>query len=328
MTRSLLAVASSAEHAHAALPSLAGLRRSGAWPVGLLPASAIAADLALGAGRDPGNPDDPTGPVAYRRGVGYLVGTTKVSADYVARRVAFILEEVARRLPRTTSVELAGALDVVASERPADIANRRVPEGDASPEAWAATAEIAVVGIRFWSRRLEAQIAAHDPATDVDYDEHRRALRITAREIRASAAARKQLLTSVLPHLPAAASPTQPDSDTTAALAFLATLDAEPKVSRASVVSSYRAHGRPGDLADADLRAAATERWGEPRKLRGEFVYRPSAALAVPAPSSPAQPGPTPEPALTTGPPTAAEVDAAVASGDLEACRALLARLP
>jgi hypothetical protein len=59
---------------------------------------------------------------------------------------------------------------------------------------------------------------------------------------------------------------------------WLATLDHLDALKRSDLPTLYTDAGRPGALSDAQLRQAASARWGDPRKRRGIYVYTPSAS--------------------------------------------------
>lgn len=87
----LLSWATSAYSIDSPLPPLSarlrvrGTADRGAWPVGLLPHKAIAADAVVRG-------------AAYRDGVGYLIGDARVDAVTVGRLAADVLDDAADRL--------------------------------------------------------------------------------------------------------------------------------------------------------------------------------------------------------------------------------------
>lgn len=106
------------------------------------------------------------------------------------------------------------------------------------------------------------------------------ATRVTARQIRISAPARKNLLGLVRLHLPI---PARPSSDAAAAGAFLALYDGSGIIARSTLARDYVAHGTPGDMTKADLLALAADRFGAPRKSNGAFVFHAAPDDSAPS---------------------------------------------
>lgn len=141
----------------------------------------------------------------------------------------------------------------------------------------------------------------------------RYAIRATADELRASIAARTRVLARIRPHLPA---PSIDSGDTKAANAFLKTFDGAALVRRSELAVTYSEAGSPGGITSADLRELATVRWGAPRKLRGDYIFRPISATVTAATVTAASALSAP-PIGTPAPPSNFDQALAYASGRL-----------
>lgn len=253
-----------------------GFPSAGAWPVALLPGREIAADLArLG--------------VTFRRGAGYAVDGRRVSPEEVGDLVVLVLDLAADELPlgrRETAalrLRLASEQLAIAESRTLDLLDRAAADG--VPGLEMASRDVYIMST-FTLRGMVAD-AKRDLATLPDDPEPSwrpwaSALRATAAELRASSAARRLVLSRVLPYLPA---PAPGVLDTAPVDAFLAALDGRDVVRRSELPGLYEAARCPGGLSPADLRAAAADRWGDPVRRRGIFVYRPASAASAVATS-------------------------------------------
>lgn len=255
------------------LPSLSALRRSGSWPVGLLPLDLIAEYLAL------------VGGVRYRRGSGITIDGAPVDDAEVARLASVSLEIAADSLwsPKLPSEVFEHVL--ARAERDQDaaqaLAHREIQDDYEAAEALSSALS---TGADYWRGAADRALhsgdtLAADRAAEGEgerWREHADALRITAREVKASPRARALLLKSLRALLPAPETPTVSEDD---AAAWLATLDGLDLLRRSDLPRLYEDAGSPGDLPAAELRALAASRWGEPRPLRGIYVYRPARSL-------------------------------------------------
>ena len=247
-----------------------GMTDLGGWPVGLLPAEEIAADLAAAG-------------LAFERGVGYSLDGEHLATDEAARAVADVLDAAAALLPDPRLAALramladyeADFLDLIALADYEEADGTLPGDGRLPAAEWvrmtdwtAPTREALRLALRSAS---PADRAEDTPAVAAERVALRQALTATAREIRTSAAARRAALDLVRPHLTRA----RRAADPSAAEAFFARFDAEPAVRRSSLVAAYSEAGAPGDLSPVALRAAAEARWGAPTKRRGHFTYRP-----------------------------------------------------
>jgi hypothetical protein len=239
------------------------------WPVGLLPMEAIAADL-LGEG------------ITFARGIGYTHGRERLDAEGVARRVTDLLDATAESLPdprlaefRAWEADLRRVATAARDEALFDVENGL----DVPLLEWAMfldTSGPSRASLKVARERATAADHAEDtPEVVRERAAIRQGLRATANEIRTSAAARRSLIASLRPHLTAA--PAAPHEDTLVASEFLARYDGEAAVRRSSLVREYGEAGAPGNLSPSDLRALATDRWGQPVRRRGHFTYRPGA---------------------------------------------------
>ncbi len=259
-----------------------GSTHPGAWPSDLLPAEPIALDLA-----DRG--------VTYQRGVGYAVNGSYREADQIALLAVDLLVDVAERLP----LERSAAFNSTAADIEAEIARRvddLIDSEDADGPLFGPLYDGAIAfGGEFLRQGLDDALASGwVEAADERARNERSALRLTAKELRTSVAARGRLLARIRPHLPSM----RPVIDHDAALAFLATLDAERTLRRSAVPILYADAGSPGNLDASQIRHLATERWGEPRQSKGHPSYHPAQVLVqsqrrAPAPVvAPAAPRP------------------------------------
>lgn len=233
------------------------------WPVDLLPAQLIAADL-LARG------------VIFRRGLGYSEHGAALDADQVARLLADVLDEAADALP-TDSVgdwnryldETLPAVEDSAHER----ISRGFVDGTLTDEAAGGWLNALVDSWRPIDDRMieslpeRAEIDARNRSDSF-------ALRRTAEDLRSSQAARRRLLDAVRPHL--AEQHAEVEQDDAAALAWLATFDCRATVRRSELAALYSEAASPGALPPARLRALAEDRWGAPTKVRGHFTHRPA----------------------------------------------------
>lgn len=116
------------------------------------------------------------------------------------------------------------------------------------------------------------------------------ALRATARDARVSPRAAAVLARDLRPFLPAPA-PVEDAPDSVDVEGFLARYDGAPLILRRDLWRLYGGLARPGGLTKGALFARAAERWGEARRARGEFVFRPASMAVEPAeaPSAPVE---------------------------------------
>lgn len=248
------------------LPSLSARRRSGAWPVGLLPIRELAADLARRGLR-------------YRRGSGFTILDESVD-EYEAARMASVTLQIAAEQLAPAPPRSQVLLDH--QERLGDELDRIQRDAHAAEDDYE-TAEVLAdalgtgpVGIL---NGIRSALAAPDVLTldneqsGVPPADHADALARTARDIKASAAARSALLTALRAVLPA---PTAPTRNETAAEAFLAAHDGAPFLRRPDLARLYAEAGSPGGLTPSELRSLAAARWGEPRPYQGHYRYTPA----------------------------------------------------
>lgn len=264
-----------------------GFPTRGAWPVDLLPAAAIAEDLA----RDG---------LSFQRGRGYLdEDGARLDVDQVASLAVRVLVAAAEYLPwpRRAALEERLRLDREAYE---DTRANVVAAYDGTDDVAASAFPDRLLASSTFTRHdlaaVRAELAAL-PAEDpdgVDWRPYEWALRQTADELRTSSSARRRLVDAIRPHLPAPSS-----ADPGEAVAFLATFDDRDVLRRSELTALYREAGLPGGLSSADLRAAGDARWGAARKSAGHHVWRPARTTprdlpATPAPES--RPAPVPRP--------------------------------
>jgi hypothetical protein len=272
MTRSLLDWTAAPSAASSPLPPLAAIRRR-AFPVGLLPIRELAEDLARRG-------------LSYRRSFGFVVLDEHVDDHEAARMASSVLAQAAEELAPSTprSARLFADLGVLEAEsdRLQGAAHDATDDYEAAEEFFTATA----IGPCALAKGIRAALDAPDAlALDRARDgetwrEHRSALAVTARDVRASPAAQGTLLKALRAVLPA---PTALDVVPLEELLkpFWASLDGEDKVLRSALPGLYAAAGHPGNLSTTDLRSAASARWGQPRKFQGTFIYRPARAASA-----------------------------------------------
>lgn len=259
-----------------------------AWPVDLLPAAAIAEDLA----RDG---------LSFQRGRGYVdADGVRLEVDEVAALAVRVLVDAAEYLPwpRRAALEERLRLGRSAYE---DTRASVLAAYDSTDDVTVSTFPDRLLASSTFTRldlaavRAElASLPADDPGA-VDWRPYEWALRQTADELRTSAAARRRLVDAIRPHLPTPS----PSADPGEAVAWLSQFDSRDVLRRSELSALYSEAGRPGDLSPSDLRAAASERWGAPRQLRGIYSYRPSRTTPLDLPASPApepRPAPVPRP--------------------------------
>ncbi|MGO4230425.1 hypothetical protein AB4Y72_16375 [Arthrobacter sp. YAF34] len=257
----------------AALPSLAATRRGGSWPVGLLPLEQLADELAAFGYR-------------YKRGPGFTCHGASADPYDVASTAALILNMAADALTYSgllgdawaeAADELESHADRVQMETHAALGDDyELAEAVAAPLT--AFSDATARRLRHLLESPEGTVAEREAALLGDrFNEHAEALRRTARDVKASPAAQRPLLTALRSLLPA---PEEATVDEAAALGFLASLDSLDVLKRSELVVRYDDADRPGDLGDYDLRALAEARWGAPKPLRGIYVYRPARAAA------------------------------------------------
>lgn len=238
----------------------AGVEARGAWPVDLLPASAIALDLARYG-------------VTYRRGEGYAIGRHRAEADEIARVAVDVLSDAAEFIAEGTADRFARQLAEV--EKSIDAAHcQALDDATASEETLSSRVRAATIpaGAALAPGIYELM---HDPAVaeaDARALGEKWGLRHTADELRASHAARRRLLDAIRPHLPAS---TTASTFAQQLSRFLSAFDDQDSVRRSALALHYSEAGSPGGVTPSDLRAAAAARWGDPVKLRGHYVYRP-----------------------------------------------------
>lgn len=274
MTRSLLDWTAAPSASPSPLPPLAAIRR-GAFPVGLLPIRELAEDLARRG-------------LAYRRSFGFVVLDEHVDEHEAARMASSVLaqaaEELAPSVPRSTRLFAdLGVLDDE-TDRLQAAAHAGTTDYESAEELFLATS----IGPRALAKGLRAALDAPN-ALALDrtgysdtWSDHRAALAVTARDVKASSGARAALLKALRAALPA---PTDLDVFPLEDLLepFWASLDGEDKLLRSALPGLYAAAGHPGNLSlsTTDLRSAASARWGEPRKFQGTFIYRPARAASA-----------------------------------------------
>lgn len=264
------------ERLAAALPSLSHRRRSGSWPVGLLPIPEIADDLASFGYR-------------YKRGSGFTsLGVTAASGvdNYdVARKAALILNMAADSLPSATPLgeqwfalaeELEAEVDRLHVETHDILDDYELAEAVYEPLAFMPTRVAA--HFRALTESPEgARLAREHDAYGARFEEHADALRSTARDLKASPAAQSTFLKALRAVFPA---PEAPAEDETAVDDFLASLDNLTTLPRPELLTRYIESGSPSNLSGTELRARAAARWGAPRKVQGTYTYRPAKATA------------------------------------------------
>jgi hypothetical protein len=268
---SLLAL--SPERLAAALPSLSARRRSGSWPVGLLPMELLAADVAAFGYR-------------YKRGSGFSSGAVRVEGYDVASTAALILNMTADSFPSAKPLgevwfdaadELVSHADRLHVETHDAIDDYELAEAVYTPQAHSST-HLAAYYRAFTESAEGAALAREHDAYGARFEEYADAVRSTARDLKASPSAQTTFLKALRSALPA---PEEPTADEHAALAFLASLDALPTLSRSALPALYAEAGSPGGLTASDLRDLANDRWGIARPSNGTYIYRPAKASAA-----------------------------------------------
>jgi len=151
------------------------------------------------------------------------------------------------------------------------VAYRRPDQGR---EAWliegaqADTVEVADIAVAI----LEEAADLLDKA-DPEHRADAQALRQSAKVIRISRPAERNLLRHLRPLLPA---PPEATVDV-----FLGAYDDIPRVRRSELGDAYLAAGCPGGLSTTALYRVAAERWAPPVRVNGIFHFHPARALAA-----------------------------------------------
>lgn len=258
-----------------ALLDLATITRR-AFPVGALPWPAIARDLERLYG------------VRYERRKGFSALGAPVSDYEAARYASLVLADAADAL-HTHKLPSELWRDAAASEEAA--LDRTQHEAHAAIDDYETAEELAAfLGIGPQARLNHAAGRDHSAETlEADrhalrlgdrYKDHAEALRKTARDVRASVTAQKRALQRLREELLPPADDVAPARAEQAARRFLAKAayasDGRP-LRRSKLARDYLAAGSPGALSKPDLFALATELWGAPRPLKGNYVYRPTS---------------------------------------------------
>ena len=274
---SLLDFAKNPEATPNPLPHLGSARRSGSWPVGLLPIRELAEDLARFGYR-------------YKRGSGFTA--LGVSAPHsvdpydVASMAALILHMAADALTYTKPLgdvwaDAADEHDAYTDRLQAETHAVLGDDYELAEAVYTPLASASALLARHYRELLESAEGAtaerHAASIGDRYNEHADQLRRTARDLKASPTAQTTLLTALRAVLPA---PEAPTVDESAAVDFLASLDGLAALKRSDLPRLYAEAGTPGDLTSTELRALADARWGEPRKFQGHYLYRPAKATA------------------------------------------------
>lgn len=267
---SLLAL--SPERLAAALPSISNCRRSGSWPVGLLPVEQLAEDLAAFGYR-------------YKRGLGFTANGIAADPYDVASTAALILNMAADSFPSvaplgeqwfTAADELDAHADRLHAETHDALGDYELAEAVYTPLASAST-HLARRYRELTESPEGARLAREHDAYGDSFEDHADALRSTARDLKASPAAQNTFLKALRAALPA---PEETTTDEAAAVDFLAALDAVTALKRSDLPRLYAEAGSPGNLPASELRALANARWGAAKPLRGIYTYRPAKATA------------------------------------------------
>lgn len=250
-----------------------GFAQRGAWPVDLLPAAALAQDLArLG--------------VAFRRGVGYLHDGARVEPDDVAFLAATVIEAAADELPRRPREAAQERMALAQAELDTARANALAKLDaladddtvDPDPAVVRSTYEMSTYSMRRFVAAARRDLDTLPDDAGQSWLPYAAALEQTAAELRTSPGARRRLLDALRPCLPA---PAVAAPDLAALDAFLASFDARDVLRRSELSALYSEAGRPGGLSSADLRNAGDNRWGVARKSAGHHVWRPSRAAVL-----------------------------------------------
>jgi hypothetical protein len=232
------------------------------WPVDLLPAPALAVDLARRG-------------VAFRRGTGYTVDGAYAEPDQVARLAADVVSDAAACLGGdSAALWRAHAADLEEAAESAYLASIDAHSGPDGLLADAVDSATVIAGGALLASVVRLLDEADVDSIDTRVRREKWALRYTADDLRTSIAARARLLGAIRPHLPEPSG--EAEQNPALALAFLASFDDRPAVRRSELAALYAEAGSPGDLTPADLRELATARWSRPVKLRGHYTYRPA----------------------------------------------------
>jgi hypothetical protein len=272
MTRSLLDWTAAPSASPSPLPPLAAIRR-GAFPVGLLPIRELAEDLARRG-------------LTYRRSFGFVVLDERIDEHEAARMASSVLAQAAEELAPSTPRSTRLFADLSALDDETDHLQAAAHAGPADYESAEELFLTTSLGPRALAKGLRIALDAPN-ALALDrtgyadtWSDHRAALAVTARDVKASSGARAALLKALRAVLPA---PTELDVFPPEDLLgpFWASLDGEDKLLRSALPALYASAGHPGNLSTTDLRSAASARWGEPRKFQGSFIYRPARAASA-----------------------------------------------
>lgn len=255
------------------LPPLDARRRSGAWPVGLLPIEQIAEDLTRRG-------------LQYRRGSGFSILGERID-DYEAARMAAVTLQIAAESlgatkPRSVTLQVHEALLEAETDRLQVEAHSATDDYEAAELLFAVTstgARALAAGIRTALNAPDALTQDRATATGDAWKEHADALTRTGRDVRASPTVQARFLQLLRRVLPAPGNGQEADGPT--AQDFLASLDDRETLRRSALPALYEEAGRPGDVFPDELRALASARWGPPRKLQGIYTYRPARAAAT-----------------------------------------------
>ncbi|MFJ6155767.1 hypothetical protein ACIQF8_20285 [Pseudarthrobacter sp. NPDC092184] len=270
---SLLDFAGQPTAAQCPLPPLAARRRTGAWPVGLLPIDRLAEDLTRRG-------------LEYRRGSGFSIAGEPID-DYEAARLTAVTLQIAAEslhLPRPRSAilfEHAAPLDAETDRLQAE-AHRETDDYEAAELLFRVTstgARALISSIRTALEAPDALVEDREANTGDTWKEHAQALARTARDVKASPTVQGRMLQLLRRSIPAPADRTEDDRPS--AEDFLASLDGQATLRRSALVALYADAGYPGGLSPDELRALASTRWGAPRKLQGIYTYRPARAKAA-----------------------------------------------
>lgn len=274
---SLLDFANNPEATPNPLPHLGSARRSGSWPVGLLPLRELAEDLARFGYR-------------YKRGSGFsaLGATAPYSVDPydVASAAALILNMAADALAYTKPLgdvwaATADELETYADRLQAEAHDVLGDDYELAEAVYTPLAFMPTTLAAHYRHLLESAEGAtaerHAASIGDRFNEHADKLRRTARDLKASPSAQTTFLKALRAVLPA---PEEATVDESAAVDFLASLDAVTTLKRSDLPRLYAEAGRPGDLSGAELRELADARWGAARKFQGHYLYRPAKATA------------------------------------------------
>lgn len=225
-------------------------RGSTAWPVGDLPATIIAADLAaLGYARErAGRPDA-------------VLDGLRIDPVKLSHAIAAVLDSAADTLSATPG----HAHEVQQADREHDLARATFGYIQTTDPNYARyLADRARLDV------LRAELAATTFRADVA------AMRATAADIRRSPRAARHARDLIIADLPIAAPSASAEETATEWLSAFDTLD---RVKRADIVRAYVGARSPGGLSEDGIRALASRRWGNPGRYRGEDHYRPALVI-------------------------------------------------